>query len=188
MQTSRSASFRLVAAVAILVSLAAWPAAAQQDRKETVPGIYNYTQVDASVACGGATDPSAIAELKKRGFVSIVNFRLAVERGSDVAGEEAAAKKVGIKYFHLPLNPADPLPSVADAFLKVVTDKANQPVYIHCATASRVGAMWLIKRVLVDGWTIDRATKEAELIGLRGEGLKTFALDYIKSHEKAHQR
>ncbi len=184
MQTHRPLVFRVAAVVAALVTLVALPALAQQDKKETVPGIYNYTQVDATVACGGATDPSAIAELKKRGFVSIVNFRLAVERGSDVAGEEAAAKKVGIKYFHLPLNGADPDPSVADAFLKVVTNKANQPVYIHCASASRVGAMWLIKRVLVDGWTINRATKEAELIGLRGEGLKQFALDYIKAHRK----
>ena len=40
-----------------------------------------------------------------------------------------------------------------------MTDPANQPAYIHCASANRVGAMWLIKRVVVDGWDVPRATE-----------------------------
>jgi hypothetical protein len=40
--------------------------------------------------------------------------------------------------------------------------------------------MWLIKRVKLDGWDVDRATKEAEQIGLRAANLKEFALDYVK--------
>jgi hypothetical protein len=51
-------------------------------------------------------------------------------------------------------------------------------VYIHCASANRVGAMWLIKRVVVDGWEIPRATEEARAIGLTSEPLLRFAVDY----------
>lgn len=61
-------------------------------------------------------------------------------------------------------------------------DPSNSPVFIHCATANRVGAVWLIKRVMVDGWDIERATAEAERIGLRSPGLKQFALEYIAAH------
>jgi hypothetical protein len=62
-----------------------------------------------------------------------------------------------------------------------VTDPANQPVFIHCGSANRVGAMWLIKRVKVDGWDVDRALAEAVAIGLRAENLKAFALDYLSA-------
>ena len=39
-----------------------------------------------------------------------------------------------------------------DSFLAAVADKSNQPVFIHCGSANRVGGMWMIKRVLQDGW------------------------------------
>lgn len=185
MNASRSALVRLALAVAMLAGAGTGVARAQQDQKKQVAGVYNYTQVDASIACGGATKPTVMAALKKQGFVSVVNFRLSSEYGADVAQEEAAAKKVGLKYFHLPFNVGAPDPAVATEFLKIVTNPANQPVYIHCATAGRVGAMWMIKRVLVDHWSIPKAEHEAELIGMRGEALERFALDYIKAHRGA---
>jgi hypothetical protein len=39
--------------------------------------------------------------------------------------------------------------------------------------------MWLIKRVRVDGWSVEDATVEAEAIGLSSETLKEFAIDYV---------
>jgi hypothetical protein len=44
--------------------------------------------------------------------------------------------------------------------------------------------VWLAKRVLQDGWTVEKATEEAKAIGLRGEPLEKFALDYIAAHKK----
>ena len=60
-----------------------------------------------------------------------------------------------------------------------MADPANQPTFIHCGSANRVGAMWLIKRVKVDGWSVEDATAEAEAIGLRSVALKAFALEYV---------
>jgi len=67
-------------------------------------------------------------------------------------------------------------------FLGAVADKSNQPVFIHCGSANRVGAMWMIKRALQDGWTVERAQAEAEAIGLQNPQLKEFATNYIKEH------
>jgi hypothetical protein len=55
---------------------------------------------------------------------------------------------------------------------------------VHCGSANRVGAVWLAKRVLQDGWTIEKATEEAKLIGLRSEPLEKFALSYIAAKKK----
>lgn len=158
------------------------PTDAQQ--KMTVPGIVNFTRVDATVACGGATAVAAVPEIKKQGFAAIINFRMANEPDANVEAEGDAARAAGMKYIHLPFSAGAPDPAVVDAFLKAVADRTNQPVYIHCGTANRVGAMWLIKRVVGDRWTVEKATAEAEAIGLTSPALKTFALDYIKTHAK----
>jgi uncharacterized protein (TIGR01244 family) len=153
---------------------------AAQESRETLPGAANYTRVDATVACGGVTSPEAIAELKRRGFVSVINLRELSEPG--VADEAAVVEKAGMRYLHIPLNSAKPETAPVDRFLAAVADRSNQPVYIHCGSANRVGAVWAIKRALQDGWTTDKALAEAEAIGLRSPVLRQFALDYISAH------
>ena len=161
-----------------VVIASGWALAAESRQAEEGPeGVVNYTRVDATVACAGATPPSAMAELKAQGFVSVINFRTAGEPGASIEKGRTAAEVVRLKYFHLPFRRATP--AVTETFLDVVTDPANQPVFIHCGSANRVGAMWLIKRVKVDGWSVEDATAEAEAIGLRSVALKVFALEYI---------
>lgn len=158
------------------------PAAAQVEKKE-MAGIRNYSRVDATVGCGGAVDPAAMASLRNEGFVSVVNLRMATEAGANVDAGRAAAQAAGLKYIHLPFNVAAPDPRVVDSFLAAVADKSNQPVFIHCGSASRVGGMWMIKRVLQDKWMLDRALAEAKAIGLNNAQLEAFAVQYIKTHQ-----
>jgi uncharacterized protein (TIGR01244 family) len=159
--------------------------AAQAPQKTTVPGATNVTRVDATVMCGGATTPAAFPHLKQLGFNSIVNLRREQEPGADIPSSKTAASEAGLKYIHIPFDSANPDPKIADTFIAAVTQKSNQPVYIHCASANRVGALWLIKRVLVDGWEVPKATEEAVAIGLTNPGLKQYALDYVEKHKKA---
>ncbi|MCE2542838.1 MAG: hypothetical protein J4F30_05320 [Acidobacteria bacterium] len=154
------------------------PAAAAGQAEEGPEGVVNYTRIDATVACAGATPPEAMAELKARGFASVINFRTAGERGATVDAGQAAAEAAGLRYHHLPFREATA--EVAEAFLATVGDPSNQPAFIHCGSANRVGAMWLIKRVKQDGWTVDSALAEAETIGLRSEALREFALAYVR--------
>lgn len=170
---------RQLTALLIVASIAS--VAAQQKAERA--GITNFTRVDAVVACGGATETSALPALKKDGFTSVINLRLAEERGANIDENKAEAQKVGLKYFHLPFQANAPDPKIVDAFLSTVSDKANQPVYIHCGSANRVGSVWLIKRVLQDGWPVEKATTEAKAIGLTNPALEKFALDYIAAHK-----
>ena len=111
-------------------------------------------------------------------YASVINFRTAGERGATVDAGQAAAEAAGLRYHHLPFREASA--EVAEAFLATVGDPSNQPAFIHCGSANRVGAMWLIKRVKQDGWTVDDALAEAETIGLRSEALREFALAYVR--------
>ena len=44
--------------------------------------------------------------------------------------------------------------------------------------------MWLIKRVLVDRWELNRAMEEATALGLTNEAVKKFVLEQIEARKK----
>lgn len=144
---------------------------------EAPDGVVNYTRIDATVACAGATPAEAMPALKRLGFASVINFRTAAEEGANIEASRMAAIEADLTYIHIPFQA--PNPEVTEAFLEAIADTANQPAYIHCASANRVGAMWYIKRVKLDGWDSARAMTEAETIGLRSERLKEFAVGYV---------
>ena len=165
--------------IAVFVVGMSGVAMGEQISKRQYPGVQNFSRVDATIACGGATTPAAIQAVKADGFTSIVNLRAADEPGANVADEASAAQAAGIQYFHLPFKAAAPDTAIVDRFLAVVVKPTNQPVFIHCATANRVAALWLIKRVRLDGWTVDEALTEADAIGLTSEPLRRFALGFL---------
>ena len=156
---------------------------AQQVTKEEVPGIRNLSRLETTVACAGATEIDAIPNVKKMGFVSMINLRQASEPGANVPQAEAAAKAAGLKYIHIPMDAAAPDAAVADRFLDAIKQPANQPAYIHCASANRAAAMWFIKRVQIDRWDNERAMKEAEALGLSSAPLKQFVTNYVTTHK-----
>jgi uncharacterized protein (TIGR01244 family) len=166
----------LIATVGVATSALA------QATKETVPGITNFARLETTVACGGTITTSAVAELKQRGYKSVFDLQLPEEKGADVPGEAAAAKAAGINFVHVPFTPAKPDTASVDTFLKEVTKPANEPAFIHCAGANRAAGFWMIKRVLVDKWDIDKARTEAESLGLSSAPMKQFAIDYIQAH------
>jgi uncharacterized protein (TIGR01244 family) len=166
----------------MLFSLILLVTLSQAPVKEIIPGSTNVTRVEPSVFCAGATHATTFPALKKRGFAAVVNLRREQEPGADIPGARAAATAAGLKFIHIPVDGARPDSASADKFLQAVTDPANHPIFIHCGSANRVAAMWLIKRVVVDRWEIPRATREAEAIGLTSPGLKQFAIEYATSH------
>ena len=114
------------AAVWLMAALAS----AQVVRQE-VPGIRNFAKIESTVACAGAITPAAIPDIKKMGFASIINLRLATEQGADIDGNIAAAKAAGIPYYHIPFSAATPDPAVVDTFLKTITAPGVEPAFIH---------------------------------------------------------
>lgn len=123
----RTPGLALLTFVGCLVTTAA---SAQVVRQE-VDGIRNFAKVESTVACAGAVSPGAIAEIKKMGYASIINLRLATEQGADIEESTAAAKAAGIPYYHIPFSTAAPDPAVVDTFLKTITAPGVQPAFIH---------------------------------------------------------
>lgn len=99
--------------------------------RQEVEGIRNFATVESTVACAGAITPAAIQEIKKMGFASIINLRLATEQGADIEGHTAAARAAGLPYHHIPFSSSAPDPAAVDTFLKTITAPGVQPAFIH---------------------------------------------------------
>lgn len=149
------------------------------------PSIKNFLRINSEICAGGQPTMEDLARMKAEGVRAVLNLR----RPSEYDAEEEAlkAKDLGLRYFNIPVNGAEPKDEQADEFLKLMADPQNRPVFIHCASANRVGAFWMIRRVLVDHWKLDAAEAEARKMGLHSQNLIDFARTYIARHSKPQQ-
>ncbi len=161
---------------------AAVAAAAQQGQPQEYPSIQNFLRVNNQTCTGGQPSADDLEKLKAEGVKAIINLRQPSEYNSD---EEAArAKELGLRYFLIPVNAAEPKDEQVEEFLKVTADPGNRPAFIHCRTANRVGAFWMIRRALVDGWKVEESEVEGKKVGLHSPILIEFARGYIERHAK----
>src|SRR5689334_19980994 len=164
----------------ISLLIAALVLAVAQDPGE----IRNFLRINKDFCTGGQPKLEHLEKLKAEGVKAIINLRQPSEYRA--AEEEAKAKELGLRYFNIPVAFADPKEEQATEFLRITDDPENRPAFIHCTGAIRVGAFWMIRRVLRDGWKIEDAQAEAEKIGLReSTHLVEFARKYIENHRQA---
>src|ERR1700688_2956959 len=174
----------LIAAALISSVWLASPVRAQEVTSQTVDGITNLHRIETTVACSGAIKATAVPEIKKFGFASIINLRQPGEDGANLPEEEAAAKAADIRYYSLPFSSTAPDPAVADKFLDAITAKGSDPAFIHCAGGGRAATMWFIKPLVIDHWDVDRAAKDATARGMTNPTLKQFAIEYAQAHKR----
>lgn len=143
--------------------------------------IMNFLRINTEICTGGQPTMDQLVDLKKQGVTTIINLRTPQEY--DPAPEEAKAKELGLRYFNIPVASAGPKDEQVVEFLKLTDDPKNRPAFIHCASANRVGAFWMIRRVLRDNWTMEAAKAEADKVGMKSPNLVDFATQYIQKNK-----
>lgn len=167
----------------LLISIILAVATAPLTFAQEVPPLRNFVRLNADFCTGAQPRSEHLEKLKAEGVKSILNLRPAGEHRA--AEEEAKVKELGLQYFNIPVVFGEPKEEQVAEFFKITDERNNFPIFIHCAAGIRVGAFWLIRRVLRDGWTLEAAEKEADQIGLReSPHWKEFALKYIEAHRK----
>ena len=155
------------------------PMASGQDLK-TIEGLRNFLWINTDICTAGQPTDDHLLQLKEQGVKAVLNIRRPMEH--DAEAEAAAVHKLGMNYFNIPVDGSNIQDAQVVDFLDVIAKKENQPLFIHCGSANRVGAFWMIKRAIVDGWTVEKAEDEARRVGMRSPGLVEFARDYIQRH------
>ncbi|HXD17937.1 MAG TPA: sulfur transferase domain-containing protein [Vicinamibacterales bacterium] len=178
---------RAATAAFLVWTCVAATASAQAIQRLTVPGINNFWRVDDTVSTGGTiTSPEmAVPELKRRGIRTVINLA----GGAAADAERTAVEQAGLKYVLLPIDPMALDRAPVDAILQALNDRGNFPIFVHSGAGHRAAAALMIKRVMVDGWTIERAGIEAASAGMVLDNDMApvwwkFIRDYLKAHGK----
>jgi len=125
----------------------------------------NYDRIRPTIATAGLLKDGAVGDLKPFGFVAILDLRGPKE---GTASEKAAVESAGLRYFNIPVTEQAPTDEQVEAFTRIIEDPANHPIIVHCHTASRVGAMWVLYQVR-KGAPVATAVEEGRTIGLQPE-------------------
>jgi uncharacterized protein (TIGR01244 family) len=142
--------------------------------------IENFFRVSECVSTGAKLSADQVGRLHSQGVRGIVDLRELGEIGDP--HPSAAAAEAGIRYVSIPVHTAAPNDEQARAFLAALEDQAIYPVFLTCGSGNRVGAFWMIRRMVVDGWPPQDAEKEARQIGLKSPHLVEFARSFASRH------
>jgi len=177
------ASILMVVAVVFLAT----SSSAQGIQKVTVPGVNNFWRVDNTVSTGGTITAreTAVPVLKKRGIRTVINLA----GGAEAEAERQAVEAAGMKYLLYPIDPMALDHAPVEDILKALNDRANFPIFIHSGAGHRAAAALMIKRVMSDGWDVEKAGIEAASAGMvlsndMAPVWWKFIRDYLKAHGK----
>ncbi len=148
--------------------------------------IPNFHRVDQAVLRGGQPTQKGLEVLKSLGVKTIINLR---GENDKLKWEREFTKKLDMSFYHIPMSVySQPTDEQIIKFLKVVINKENQPVFVHCESGrDRTGAMVALYRVAIYNWTPKEAYQEAKKFGFwpyRGKALlKKFILQLKDKRE-----
>jgi protein tyrosine phosphatase (PTP) superfamily phosphohydrolase (DUF442 family) len=118
------------------------------------PGLPNLYKINDGLYRGAQPTPDGIKELEKLGVKTIVGLR-AEHSDKTILGDSK------LVFIDIPMHAWNVGDKQILEFLKIATDKASQPVFVHCLHgADRTGTMCAAYRVVVDGWTKQQAIDE----------------------------
>ena len=162
-----------------------------KSRREDFPGLASYFPIDGTASNGGPIQSRdwVVSELWRRGFRTFID----VAPGRDADAIAAAAREVGMKYLAMPIARDGAIgqfdAAKIEPAIRTISDPANQPVFLHSVNGRSTAMLWMIKRVVIDAWSVEQAGAEATTIGLVNDDpsvptLWKFAHDYIAAHIK----
>jgi hypothetical protein len=167
-------------------------------------GLSNFGVVESGVLYRGAL-PGVDRDKGEDGYAVLMNeYRIAtivdlmnepidhwiMQRRHDCERMTPLQRKV-VRYVSLPAYEPMPRQSTLVAFLSIVENPANRPVFVHCADgANRTGAMVAGFRVVADHWQAVDARAEMDNFGVLPlwRGVNTRFIEDVTRDWEAIQR
>ena len=167
--------------------LAAVPSLAQA---QALSGIHidNFGQINTNYFRGAQPDGRDYSDLAVLGVKTVIDL---TRDGRE--NERGLVEAAGMKFYRIPMTTSDrPSDQAVAEFLKLVTNPANLPVYVHCQGGRhRTGVMTAVYRMTQDGWTADQAYAEMKQYKFEGfpghPELKRFVYDTYDQVVQAHR-
>lgn len=117
-------------------------------------GCPNLYKVSEALYRGAQPEEECFPYLQQMGIRTVVDLRT-------FHSDEKEMEGTNLNYVSIPMAPWNPKVEHVRKFLSVVTDPAQQPVYLHCKHgADRTGTLVAAYRMIVQGWSKERAIAE----------------------------
>jgi uncharacterized protein (TIGR01244 family) len=143
-------------------------------------------KVNDQVTVGAQPSENQLQQLDKQGFKSVVNFRTEGEEDQPLSpqAEGEKAKAAGMEYLHIPVSMKSMGPELVDQFRERFPD-LPKPVYAHCKSGKRAGAMVMMHMAVEQGMSGDQTLQKAKEMGFECDQpqLEQFVRQYVDSHK-----
>jgi protein tyrosine phosphatase (PTP) superfamily phosphohydrolase (DUF442 family) len=167
----------LVAALASCRAAAPVEPAATISLEPRTCGAVQRLHALGEVYLGSQPDAEDLRAAHAMGVETIVSLRHAAE--TQDWDEEGLARGLGMDFVRIPWNGPGEL---SDEIFDAARDQlrgAARPLFLHCGSGNRVGAVWIPYRVLDQGAELEAAVAEAKVVGLKTPEFEAKARDYV---------
>ncbi len=137
---------------------------------------------------GPQPSENEIESLANEGFQSVINFRTPGEEDQPLSPEQERekVKSAGMNYLHVPVSMEGMEMSRVDEFRKQYPS-LPQPVFAHCKTGKRAGAMMMMHTAVEKGMSGEQALEQAKTMGFECDKpeLEQFVKEYVNQRTEA---
>lgn len=144
-------------------------------------------KINDQVSVGPQPSAEEIQRLGQQGFKAVVNFRTSGEDEQPLSPEAESEKvqSAGMEYLHIPVSMEAMGPELVDQFREKYPD-LPKPVFAHCKSGKRAGAMVMMKMAVDQGMTGEQTLQKAEEMGFECDQpeLEQFVRQYVDTHSQ----
>jgi len=174
--------FAVISIATLLLLSAAYGAQTSQTNRPPrwaqpiqMKGVPNLHKVSEALYRSAQPSPEGMNNLKSMGIETVVNLR-------SFHSDREEIGDTGLAYEHIYMKAWHPEEKEAVRFLQIVTNPRRVPVIVHCHYgADRTGAMCVLYRVAVQGWSKEEAIEEMMQGGFGFHGIWNNLLKWINA-------
>ena len=176
-----SACFVAVSFTVPAIAQTATPAASVQSALSRIR-IGNFGKINNNYYRGAQPKGSDYRDLAALGVKTIIDLQK-----DGPSNEAGLVSGVGMKFFRIGMTTsAAPTDAQIAQFFEIVTNPANQPVYVHCAGGRhRTGTMTALYRMTFDGWNAGQAYTEMKQFRFEGFPDHPVLRNYVYAYHPA---
>ena len=138
------------------------------------PGLPNLHKVSPALYRGAQPTRAGMSELQAMGIKTLVSLR-------GLHDDENLTAGTSLGYVGIPFHIWHPEEEDMLKFLKVVSDPARQPVFVHCKRGiDRTGTMVALYRIAIQGWSKEEAIREMTQGGFGYDDLFPNLISYLE--------
>ena len=121
--------------------------------------INNFLALSDTLLTSGMPTADQLIDASKSGVQVVINLA-PFDPASDLAGEEALVKSLGMSYINILVEWEHPTRQNLEEFMDAMDAHQHDKLLVHCRANYRVSGFISLYRIIRQGWTLENALKD----------------------------